>query len=107
MWNVTYTKFEAVGIPIKLSNTYKMTIIAKTGKKTDKVDAQKIAQVLRINMIPECYVPVPDIRGIRTMIRQHIKIVQDRTRVINTIRSLLDRHDVSIDTGQVVRTPLE
>ena len=54
MWNVTYTKFEAAGIPIKLANTYKMAIIAKTGKKTDKVDAQKIAQVLRMDMIPEC-----------------------------------------------------
>ena len=101
MWNITYAKFEAAGIPIKLANTYKMAIIAKTGKKTDKVDAQKIAQVLRMDMIPECYVPKPDIRGIRAMIRQHIKIVHDRTRVINRVRSLLDRHDVSIDTVQV------
>ena len=57
MWNVTFDALEDAGIEAKLANTFKMAIIAKTGKKTDKVDAEKIAQILRMNMIPECYVP--------------------------------------------------
>ena len=92
---------EGAGIEVKLANTFKMAIIAKTGKKTDKVDAEKIAQILRMNMIPECHVPPPHIRGIRTMIRQRIRMVQDRTRIINRVHSLLDRHDVTVDATSV------
>ena len=54
MWTRTFRAFEDAGTNIKLANTYKMAvIIAKTGKKkTDKVDdAQKMAQVLRMNML--------------------------------------------------------
>ncbi len=97
MWNITYAAFEGAGIEIKLANTFKMAIITKTGKKTDRVDAEKIAQVLRMDMIPECYVPPANIRGIRQMVRQRIRIVQDRTRVINRVHALLDRYDVAVE----------
>ena len=95
MWNITFDVLDA-GIKTKLANTFKMAIIARTGKKTDKIDAEKIAQILRMDMIPECYVPPSDIRGIRAMIRQRIRMVQDRTRVIK-VHSMLDRHDVTVD----------
>ena len=102
MWNVTFDALEDAGIEAKLANTFKMAIIiAKTGKKTDKVDAEKIAQILRMDMIPECYVPSLHIRGIRTMIRQRIKVVQDRTRVINRVHSLLDKYDVTVDAANM------
>ena len=101
MWNITYGAFERHGIDIKLANTYKMAIIAKTGKKTDKIDAQKIASVLRMDSIPECYVPSADTRGVRAMVRQRIRTVQDRTRVINRVHSLLDRYDVKIDASEM------
>lgn len=96
MWNITFDALEDAGIETKLANTFKMAIIARTGKKTDKVDAEKIAQVLRMDMIPECYVSPPDIRGIRAMIRHQIRMVHDR-RVINRVHSMLDRHDVTVD----------
>ncbi len=71
-----------------------MSIISKTAKKTDKVDAEKIAQVLRMDMIPECYVPDRKVRGVRDMIRQRIKMVRNRTQVINRTHSMLDAYDI-------------
>ncbi len=99
MWNKTFDAFEAAGIDIKLANTYKMALIARTAKKTDRIDAEKIAQVLRMDMIPECYVPPGHTRGIRAMVRQRVRLVQDRTRVINRVHSLLDRHDIQMDAS--------
>ena len=61
LWNTTYDAFEGVGIPTRLVNTFKMALISKTGKKTDKVDAEKIVQILGMETIPECYVPPADI----------------------------------------------
>ena len=94
MWRITYDAVEAAGIGIKLANTYRMSIISKTAKKTDRVDAKKIAQVLRMDMIPECYVPNRTVRGVRDMIRQRIKLVRNRTQVINRIHSMLDAYDI-------------
>ena len=83
---------------IFLANTYKMALIAKTGKKTDKIDAEKIANIVRMDFIPECYVLGKKIRGLRTLVRQRSNLIQDRTRNINRVHSLLDRHDLEINS---------
>ena len=54
-----------------------------------------------MDMIPECYVPPAHIRGLRAMARQRIKAVQDRTRIINRVRSICDRHDIVIDASNM------
>ncbi|MDE0266258.1 MAG: IS110 family transposase [Thaumarchaeota archaeon] len=92
MWITTFDAFERAGVSIKLANSYKMALINRTGKKTDKVDAEKIAQVLRMGSIPECYVPSAHTRGIRNMVRQHVRLVQARARVVNQVHNLLDAH---------------
>lgn len=101
MWRITYEAFESAGIEIKLANTFEMAIINKTGKKTDKVDAQKIANVLRVDMIPECYVPSKKVRGIRNMVRHRVKLVRDRTHVINRIHSILDGYGRSVQATKM------
>ena len=60
MWLKTFEAFEESGVPIKLANTYKMKIISDTDVKTDPIDAQKIANALRVGIIPECYVALRD-----------------------------------------------
>ena len=42
-----------------------MRYISVTGKKTDKVDAEKMAQLLRMDVIPKCHVPSAHVRMIR------------------------------------------
>ena len=96
MWNTTYDAFEGAGIPIRLANTSRMALISRTGKKTDRVDAEKIAQIPGMETIPECYVPPAGIRGLRAMVRHHVRMVQDRTRMTNRIRSILDRHNATV-----------
>ena len=94
MWVTTIRAFETAGIEIKLASASQMPLIAKTAKKTDKVDSEKIAQILRMNMIPECHVPPAGVRGLRCVIRQRIRLTRDRTRVINRVHGLLDAHGV-------------
>ena len=48
-------------------------------------------------MIPECYVPKKHIREIRDVIRHKIRLVQDRTRTINRVHSLLDKYGKKAD----------
>ena len=101
MWITTINEFERAGIEIKLANAYRMAIISKTAKKTDKVDAEKIAKILRMDMIPECHIPPARVRGIRNMVRQHVRLTQARTKVVNQIHNLLDAHGEAVRAANV------
>jgi transposase len=50
-------------------------------------------------LIPESYVAPDSIREDRSILRLRINLVQDRTRVVNRIHSLLDKYDVNCDDG--------
>ena len=101
MWIKTFEAFESQDIPIKLANTFKMKIISETSAKTDIIDARKIADLVRIDMIPRCYVAPADIRDNRQLLRHRISLVQDRTKVINRVRSLLDKYDIKIGGSEI------
>ena len=101
MWTKTFEAFEGQSISIKLANTFKMKIISETSTKTDTIDARKIADMARIDMIPACYVASASARDNRQLLRHRISLVQDRTRMVNRIRSLLDKYDIKIDSSQL------
>jgi transposase len=92
LWIRLYDSLEERGIRVVLSNPYKTRLIAEAKIKTDKVDARILAQLLRADMLPLCYVPNKTQRERRQFIRHRIKLVKMRTEVKNRIHSLLDRH---------------
>ena len=96
MWLKTFEAFEEHDIPIQLANTYKMKIISDTDIKTDPIDARKIANILRVEMIPRCYVAPPALRDARELLRYRISMVQARTAIINYTHGLLDKYDVRL-----------
>jgi transposase len=101
MWIKTYKAFEQAGIKTKLANNpFKTRVIAEARIKTDKLDARILCHLLRSNLIPESYVAPDDVREDRSILRLlRINLLQDRTRVINRIHSLLDKYDESYDCG--------
>ena len=101
MWLKTFEAFEWCGMPIKLANTHKMKMISDTDVKTDPIDAQKIANALRVGIIPECYVAPPDLRDVRELLRYRISMVQARTALVNYTHSLLDKYDVTPDVSKM------
>ena len=101
MWRSTYEAFEDAGIGIQLANPYKLALITKSAKKTDREDASKLANLLRLGMIHACHVPTKRVRGIRTMVRHHVRLTQDRTKVINRIRGMLDAYNVGAEATKL------
>ena len=98
MWMKTYEAFEEHKIPIILGNPIRMKM-AQSGVKTDKLDAKKLADRLRMNAVPECYVYPKGTRRILDLMRHRITLVRDRTRVLNRQSSLCDRYDYELITG--------
>lgn len=94
MWLKTYESLERHGIPVKLANPIKTRAIAEAMIKTDTIDAQTLAHLLRTNLVAECYVAPVDIRNKRTLLRHRMNLVHDRVKVRNRVHSLLDKYDL-------------
>lgn len=65
-------------------------------KKADRTDSRKLARHLQAGELDPIYVPEPEHRFARDLVRSRMAAVKKQTRVKNQIHSLLDRHGVRI-----------
>lgn len=79
-------------------NTYKMKLIPMSGKKTDKVDAEKLAVYLKMclssgeNLISPVYIPEDSIQDLRSLFTTHNLIKRHVGAIKNRIHALLKQH---------------
>jgi len=97
-WTVLYDHLADLVSEIHLANPYKTRIIAEAKIKTDKIDSEILAHLLRSNMISEAHIPSKEVQYIRYLLRQRLFFVRIRTMVKNRIHHLLDRNHL----GQTV-----
>jgi len=87
-----------------LAHPKKLRVIAESKNKSDKLDAEVLADFLALNMIPEAYRPTPRQRQHRALVRQRCFVKKNLTRVRNKIRRLVsdynaDRRDLFTKAG--------
>ena len=70
--------------------------MGKTGKKTDKVDANGLGILLRNGTLPEVWIPPSGLRDQRESLRLRMFLVQQRTRVKNRIQGALARYNIQV-----------
>ena len=85
-------------LDVTLVNRSKNRIIADTAVKTDRVDAKRLAQMLRADMLAESYVPPDEIRVLRDLVRTRKSLVEERTAEKNRVRAVLTRTDNTYDS---------
>jgi len=90
-WYWPYDTIEPLVEELKLASPPKIRIIAESTVKTDHIDAKVIADLLRSNFLPTCYVPDAETRQKRELLRHRAFLVQIRTRVKNRIHIILDK----------------
>ncbi len=78
---------------IALAHPKKMRIIAESTRKSDKLDAQVLAEYLALNMIPEAYRPTQRLRAYRILVRQRAHISSRLTSVRNKMRRILSNYN--------------
>ena len=62
---------------VVLAHPKKLRVIAESKHKSDKIDAQVLAEFLAVDMIPEAYRPSPRMRQYRVLVR-HRRYIQGR-----------------------------
>jgi transposase len=67
----------------------KMKAITAGKKKSDRIDARTIADLLRCDLLPKCYVLPPELRDLRRLLRYRNMVVQQSVRMQNKMAGLL------------------
>ena len=94
IWEFIYEGIERRGFEAVLAHPLKVRAIAEARVKTDKVDAETLAQLLRADLIPRSWIPPKDIRDLRQLVRQRAYLVREATRFKNRIHAEVLRRGV-------------
>ncbi|PIQ85935.1 MAG: hypothetical protein COV74_07135 [Candidatus Omnitrophica bacterium CG11_big_fil_rev_8_21_14_0_20_45_26] len=86
-----YQELSRLGCRVILAHPLKTRAIADAKVKNDRIDAAMLCDLSRANLIPQSYIPTSKIRALREITRQHIRLVQIRTRIKNQCHALLDK----------------
>ena len=76
-------------LELKVAHPEMLKAITAAKKKNDRSDSEKIADLLRVNLLPECYMASEEIRELRRILRYRNMIVRTAVRMKNKISGLL------------------
>jgi transposase len=76
-----------------LAHPQKLRVIAESTRKSDRLDAQVLAEFLALGMIPEAYRPTPRQRQHRALVRQRCYLRKRTTSVKNKMRRILSDYN--------------
>ncbi len=94
-WGPIYDWIGEVADEVLLAHPLKVRAIADAKIKTDKLDSEMLAHLLRADLIPEAYAPSKEVRATKRVLRQRMFLVRLRTMVKNRVRALLSQHGIS------------
>jgi transposase len=77
---------------VVVSNPQKTRVIAESKVKTDKVDAQVLAQLLAADFLPGVWLADEETHALRRQVARRANIVRQRTRLKNQVQAILHRN---------------
>jgi transposase len=80
---------------LKVAHPLMLRAIAVSKRKNDRIDAGKIADLLRANLLPECYMAPTATRELRRTLRYRNLLVRQSTQMKNRLAGLLMETGVS------------
>lgn len=94
VWEHVYDAAAKSATKVVLSNPFKTRLIAEASLKNDKVDADALAELLRLNGLPESYAPDQATRDLRQLVRDRQFYKDLEKNVKNHIYSILLRRGI-------------
>lgn len=93
-----YDVLTGLGIGVYVVNPNKAKLIAETKRKTDKVDAKVLAELLRIDGLPErIHMVEGQSRELRDLLRARQQWVKSATSLMNHLRGLLRQEGIRLE----------
>jgi transposase len=82
------------GIPFVLGHALSMKAIHGGKAKNDKIDAHKIAVLLRRGMLPQAYVYPADMRATRDLLRRRLSLTRKRAELLAHIQNTNSQYNL-------------
>ena len=86
------------GVELTLAHATRLKAISAAKVKTDKVDSDILAMLLRANLIPEAHKISTDMRGPRDLMRTRLRLISKCAGCKNSIERLLEKFNVTTIT---------
>ena len=94
VWEHFYDAAAAAGAMVTLSNPFKTRLIAEASLKTDKVDSEALATLLRLNALPTSFAAPPETRALRSLVRERVFYRRKATQIMAHTYSVLLRRGI-------------
>lgn len=93
-WGPMYDWLDELTDEVVLAHPGKVRAIAEARIKTDTIDSETLAHLLRADLIPAAYAPGKEVRATKRVLRQRVFFVRVRTMLKNRIQALLSQHAI-------------
>jgi transposase len=87
-----HDQLELAGWDVRIADAQKVKALAPLACKTDKIDARLLAELGRLELVPEIWLPDPGVRAERELARFRLHLVKHRTALKNRIHAVLTQH---------------
>ena len=94
-----YDQLQTIAHRVVVAHPGQLRLIFRSKRKSDRVDAEKLAKLLYLGEVPEAHVPSIDVRNWRRLIEYRRRLIDKQTRCKNAIRALLRSHGVRAPRG--------
>ena len=95
-WRPVWNVLEDKEFRLLLVNPAQVKALA--GRKSDGRDAQRIAQFLQDGRLDASFVPPPEMRELRLLLRHRVSLLEQRNEVHNQIRDLFETASIKLSS---------
>ncbi|MDP9307478.1 MAG: IS110 family transposase [Actinomycetota bacterium] len=89
-----HDRLELHGWDVRIADAAKARGIAPLACKTDTIDTWVLAELARLELVPEIWLPDPEVRAERERARFRLHLVKHRSALKNRIHAILFQHGV-------------
>ncbi len=86
---------EELGVELTLAHAARLKAIAAAKTKTDRLDSDLLAQLLRVDLIPAAHRIAREARGPRDLLRLRPRLVGKRVSCLNSLERIREKYHVS------------
>jgi transposase len=100
-----YEALVKLGVKVTVVNPTKVKLIAESRRKTDKIDAKILCELLRLEALPHpVHMPGPEARALRGLLVARRQLVLARSKLSNVVRGMLRQTGVRLP-ARALSTP--
>jgi len=93
-YGALFERLAPLAAKVVVANPQRVRLIFASKRKTDRIDAAKLATLLYVNQVPQVHVPPQTVRSWRGLIEHRRRLVDKRVEVKNQIRALLRTYGI-------------